>query len=67
MHKFYGTGRALNYCIGVFELAEEIREYIDENFVKPARKRGDKELVLVSGEVHDRMGLRQRLHWSAVF
>jgi 5-methylcytosine-specific restriction enzyme B len=42
-------------------LAEEIREYVDENYVKPARKRGDSELVIVSGEVHVRMGLKNRM------
>jgi hypothetical protein len=42
-------------------LAEEIRQYVNENFVKPAKKRGEKKLIIVSGEVHDRMGLKQRM------
>ena len=43
------------------KLAEQIRRFVSENYFQPARACGDKEVVLISGEVHNRMGLKQRL------
>jgi hypothetical protein len=59
MLTFFSLTRHLEYR--VIELAEEIRKYVYENYVKPAKISGEKSLVIVSGEVHDRMGLKQRM------
>jgi hypothetical protein len=42
-------------------MAQEVREYLVENYVEPARRRGEKELSVISGEVHGRMGLKNRM------
>lgn len=42
-------------------LAEEIRHFVFEHYIKPAKERGETKLVVVSGEVHDRMGLKDRM------
>jgi len=42
-------------------LAEEIRHFVSEHYVRPARERGETKLIVVSGEVHGRMGLRDRM------
>jgi hypothetical protein len=41
--------------------AEEIRQYLFENYIKAAKAKGTKELTIVSGEVHDRMRLKSRM------
>ena len=41
--------------------AEEVRQYVFENYIKPAKARGTKELTIVSGELHDRMRLKSRI------
>ena len=42
-------------------LAEEIRHFLFEHYIKPAKERGETKLVVVSGEVHSRMGLKDRM------
>ena len=42
-------------------LAEEIRHFVSEHYIKPAKERGETKLVVVSGEVHGRMGLKDRM------
>lgn len=42
-------------------LAEEIRHFVFEHYIKPAKERGETKLVVVSGEVHGRMGLKDRM------
>jgi len=42
-------------------LAEEIRRFVFEHYIKPAKERGETKLVVVSGEVHGRMGLKDRM------
>ncbi len=42
-------------------LAEEIRRFVSENYFEPARAQRKTEVIVVSGEVHSRMGLRQRM------
>lgn len=43
------------------ELLEQIRNLVIENNIKPARSRGEKSLIVVSGEIHSRMGLTNRI------
>jgi len=43
------------------ELAEEVRRYVYENCIKPARNRGETEIVLTSGDIHEQMKLNQRM------
>ena len=40
--------------------ADGIRKFVGDNYIEPARKRGDKTIVIVSGDVHDRMGFFER-------
>jgi hypothetical protein len=42
-------------------LAEEIRHFVFEHYIKPAKERGETKLVVVSGDVHARMGLKDRM------
>lgn len=43
------------------ELRDQIRNFVLENYIKPARARGETSLVVVSGEVHKRMDLTDRM------
>ena len=43
------------------ELTEEIRHFVFEKYIKPARDEGKTKVVVVSGEVHSRMGLKNRM------
>lgn len=43
------------------ELFDEIRAFIIENYFKPAKARGEKSLIIVSGEVHTKMNLCSRM------
>lgn len=45
-------------------LAEQIRAFVAERFVRPARERGERRLSIEIKEVHRQMGLQQR--YSAV-
>lgn len=42
-------------------LAEEISRFVFEYYIKPAVDKGEKRLTVVSGEVHNRMGLKNRM------
>lgn len=42
-------------------LADEIRHFVFEHYIQPAKERGEAKLVVVSGEVHSRMGLKDRM------
>jgi len=42
-------------------LADQIRDYVIESVVKPARTRGDKEITVRAGDVHRALNLRNRL------
>jgi hypothetical protein len=46
---------------GVYSQADRIRRFIVENYVSPARERNDSVIELVSGEVHNAMGLQDAL------
>ena len=37
--------------------AEEIRSYVQNQYIKPARRRGDKKVTIRAGDIHDEMGL----------
>ena len=41
--------------------ADDIRTFIGRNFIQPARRRGESKITIVSGDVHDRMGLHSRM------
>ena len=43
------------------ELTEEIRPFVFEKYLKPARDEGKTKVVVVSGDVHSGMGLKNRL------
>ncbi len=40
------------------ELVDEIRNFVFENYFGPAKKQGKTQVVVTSGEVHNRMGLK---------
>lgn len=42
-------------------LTDKIRKFVCENFIEPARKRGEKEITIRAGDVHSRMGLSSRM------
>lgn len=42
-------------------VADDIRQFCIEQYVEPARKRGDYVVAIRSGDVHDRMDLSQRM------
>jgi len=42
-------------------LADEIREFVCENYIKPARERGEKQIAIRAGDVHKEMGLVSRI------
>lgn len=43
------------------ELTEEIRNFVNEKYIKPARKEGKTKVPIVTGEVHNRMNLKDRM------
>lgn len=40
--------------------AEEIRTYVQRRYIEPARLRGEKEVIIRAGDVHDEMNLKHR-------
>lgn len=42
-------------------LANEIREFVYETYISPAREREDSQVTIRAGEVHKRMGLSSRM------
>ena len=42
-------------------LTDKIRKFVCENFIEPARKRGEKEITIRAGDVHSRMRLSSRM------
>jgi len=42
-------------------LTDEIRTYVFEKYIVPARKRGDKEITIRAGDIHKEMGLVSRM------
>ncbi|TET89625.1 MAG: hypothetical protein E3J35_09455 [Methanomassiliicoccales archaeon] len=42
-------------------LADEIREYANQNYIDPARNRGGVEVTIRAGDIHKRIGLSSRL------
>jgi hypothetical protein len=43
------------------ELTEKIRHFVFEKYLKSARDEGKTKVVVVSGDVHSRMGLKNRV------
>jgi len=43
------------------KLTDEIRRFVADNYFELARKNGDQKVILLSGEVHDRMKLKNRM------
>jgi hypothetical protein len=50
-----------DHLSGRGQLARQIREYVLEHLVEPARARGETEIVVRSGDVHRSLDLRNRL------
>jgi len=46
---------------GAVSLADEIRAYVDSNYVQPARRSGQSRFEVVVGEVHTVLGYKNRL------
>jgi len=42
-------------------LADEVRDFVYERYIKPAREKGVKTLTLRAGDVHDAMGLKGKM------
>ncbi len=42
-------------------LADEIRHFVNEQYFEPARKRGEKEKIVPTGDVHSGMSLGQKM------
>lgn len=42
-------------------LADEIRTFCYERFIEPARARGDIQITIRAGDIHDFMGLKSRM------
>ena len=40
--------------------AEEIRRYVQNRIIEPARRRGERIIVIRAGDVHDEMGLKNQ-------
>ena len=43
------------------ELVDEIRQFVFENYIKSTLKQGKTQIFVTSGEVHSRMGLKNRM------
>lgn len=41
--------------------SDSVREYVGAHFVEPARYRGDTEVTIRSGDVHEALGFKNRL------
>ena len=41
--------------------ADSIREYVEEEYIEPARARGERTFTVRTGDVADAMGLQKRL------
>lgn len=50
--------QALVCSVATMELVDEIRRYVFENYIQPAKKQGQIQVVVTSGEVHSQMGLK---------
>ena len=42
-------------------LADEIRDFVQQNYIEPARRRGEHEITIRAGEVHSAMKLVDRM------
>ena len=42
-------------------LADDVRSYCSKHFVDPARSRGDKQVAIRAGDVHQALGYKNRL------
>ena len=42
-------------------LADKIREFVYENYIKPARERGLRLVTIRAGDIHSQMGLKNRM------
>ena len=43
--------------------SNKIRQFVAEQYVKPARARGDKTITITAGEVQKALGLKNRIAW----
>jgi 5-methylcytosine-specific restriction protein B len=42
-------------------LADKIREFVFENYIKPAREKGDEKVSIKAGDIHDEMELDNKI------
>ena len=42
-------------------LAGEIRDFVQQNYIEPARRRGDREITIRAGDIHRDMQLKSRM------
>jgi hypothetical protein len=42
-------------------LADKVREYDYENYIKPTRDNGQNTVTIKSGDIHDKMGLENKI------
>ena len=42
-------------------LADEIRDFVQQNYIEPARRRGDSEITIRAGDIHRDMQLESRM------
>jgi 5-methylcytosine-specific restriction protein B len=42
-------------------LADDVREYCKDNIIDPARRRGEKQISIRAGDIHNAMGYKSRM------
>ena len=42
-------------------MADDVRTYCADNYIEPARRRGDTEVVIRAGDIHQELGYRNRM------
>lgn len=42
-------------------LSDQIRDFVGKKLIEPARRKGEKEITIRAGDVHSKMGLRNRI------
>jgi len=43
------------------KLADKIRDFVYKEYIEPARKKGLEKITIRAGDVHDKMGLKNRI------
>jgi len=61
LQKIINIYQPVNGNGGNVSQADDIREFIGKNYIQPARNKGESTVLVVSGDVHERMGLYDRM------